>query len=88
MMGDPRSGSAKLVPLCYPRDVGELALIKSLLEGNGIPYAVHHEHVGALYPGVSLLGGRVMVAEREKTRAAILISRLALQIREATAETE
>lgn len=67
MMGDPRSGSAKLVPLCYPRDVGELALIKSLLEGNGIPYAVHHEHVGALYPGVSLLGGRVMVAERENS---------------------
>ena len=51
-------------------------------------YAVHHEHIGALYPGVSLLGSRVMVAEGEKQRAEILLSRLALQIREATEETE
>ncbi len=80
--------SAKLVTLCEPGDVGELALIKSLLDGNGISYIVHHEHMGALYPGVSLLCSRVMVAEGEKRRAEILLSRLALQIRDATEETE
>ncbi len=80
--------SAKLVTLCEPADVGELALIKSLLDGNGILYIVHHEHIGALYPGVSLLCSRVMVAEGDKRRAEILLSRLALQIRDATEETE
>ena len=55
-----------LVSLCEPADVGELALIRSLLDGNGIPYAVQHEHIGALYPGVALLGSRVMVAEGAK----------------------
>lgn len=80
--------SAKLVTLCEPGDVGELALIKSLLDGNDILYTVHHEHIGALYPGVSLLCSRVMVAEGDKQRAEILLSRLALQIREATEETE
>lgn len=80
--------SAKLVILCEPGDVGELALIKSLLDGNGISYIVHHEHIGALYPGVSLLCSRVMVAEGDKRRAEILLSRLALQVRDATEETE
>ena len=84
----PQVGSGRLVTLCEPGDVGELALIKSLLDGNGIFYAVHHEHMGALYPGVPLLGSRVMVAEAEKQRAEILLSRLALQIREASEETE
>jgi len=80
--------STKLVTLCEPGDVGELALIKSLLDGNGIPYAVQHEHIGALYPGVALLGSRVMVEERDKQRAEILLSRLALQIREETDEAD
>ncbi len=83
-----RANSTKLVALCEPGDVGELALIKSLLDGNGILYVVQHEHIGALYPGVSLLCSRVMVAEGEKQRAEILLSRLALQIREATEERE
>ncbi len=83
-----RANSARLVTLCEPGDVGELALIKSLLDGNGIPYVVHHEHMGALYPGVSMLCSRVMVAEGEKQRAEVLLSRLALQIREATEDPE
>ena len=85
---NPHSSSAKLVTLCESADVGELALIKSLLDGNGILYAVYHEHIGALYPGVSMLCSRVMVAEGEKQRAAILLSRLALQVRETTGETD
>ncbi len=78
--------SRHLVPLCESGDVGELALIRSLLDGNDIPYAVQHEHIGALYPGVALLGSRVMVEERDKPRAEILLSRLALQIREETGD--
>ena len=62
--------STKLVTLCESGDVGELALIKSLLDGNGIAYTVQHEHVGALYPGVALLGSRVMVEERRWISAA------------------
>lgn len=80
--------STKLVPLCESGDVGELALIKSLLDGNGITYAVQHEHVGALYPGVALLGSRVMVEERDKQRAEVLLSRLALQIRDTTGDVD
>ena len=75
-----------LVTLCEPGDVGELALIRSLLDGNGIPYAVQHEHIGALYPGVALLGSRVIVEECDRQRAEILLSRLALQIREETGD--
>ena len=77
-----------LVTLCEPADVGELALIRSLLDGNGIPYAVHHEHIGALYPGVALLGGQVMVEETDRQRAEILLSRLTLHVREATSEAD
>ena len=80
--------STKLVTLCESGDVGELALIKSLLDGNGIRYAVQHEHVGALYPGVALLGSRVMVEERDKQRAEVLLSRLALHIRETTGDAD
>lgn len=80
--------SQHLVTLREPADVGELALIRSLLDSNGIPYAVQNEHIGALYPGVALLGSRVMVEERDKQRAEILLSRLTLQVREATGETD
>ena len=77
-------GGMKMVLLREAGDMGELALIKSLLEGSGIPYIVHHEHVGSLYPGVPFLSGRVLVAEAERDRAETLLSRLDLQIREAT----
>ena len=63
--------------------MGELAMIKSLLEGSGIPYVVHHEHVGSLYPGVPFLGSRVMVDEAVRERAEVLLSRLHLDIKEA-----
>jgi len=65
-----------MVKLTEPRDIGELALIKSLLDGNGIAYVVHNEHVSSLYPGVPLLMCTVMVDETELQRAETLLSRL------------
>lgn len=85
-LGHHPGNSQHLVTLCEAGDVGELALIRSLLDGNGIPYTVQHEHIGALYPGVALMGSRVMVAECDKPRAEILLSRLALQVREETGD--
>jgi len=69
-----------LVRLIEPQDEGELALIKSLLDGNGIPYFVHNEHFGGLYPGLSLpFNARViMVEESDFWRAGTLLGKLAV----------
>ncbi|ALA58785.1 hypothetical protein NITMOv2_2370 [Nitrospira moscoviensis] len=72
-----------LVHLMNAQNVGELAMIKSLLEGNGIAYVVHGEHVSSLYPGVPFLGSRVLVEESELARADTLLRWLRLSIREA-----
>lgn len=63
-------------------DIGELAMIKSLLEGSGIPYVIHHEHVGSLYPGVPFLGCRILVEDSQLARAETLLTRLRQEIRE------
>lgn len=75
----------RLIHLTSAQDVGELALIKSLLDGNHITYVVHGEHVSSLYPGMSFVGSRVMVDATDHTRAEVLLSRLRLSIRDATA---
>jgi hypothetical protein len=69
--------------LAEPNDMVELAMIKSLLEGSGIPYVVHHEHVSSLYPGVPFMSSRILVDESQLARAETLLSRLRLGIREA-----
>ena len=68
-------GLVKLVEL---HDEGQLALLKSLLDGNGIAYFVQNEHFGSLYPGsASPLNARVvMVPEPELGRAEILLGQL------------
>ncbi len=71
-----------MIQLTEPQDIGELAMIKSLLDGNGIAYVVHHEHVNSLYPGVPFLNCRVLVEETQRRRAETLLSRLRLPIRE------
>lgn len=68
--------------LVEPNDMVELAMIKSLLEGSGIPYVVHHEHVSSLYPGVPFMSSRILVDESQMARAETLLSRLRLEIRE------
>lgn len=59
-------------------DEGELAVIKSLLDGNNIQYYVQNEHFGSLYPGSSLPFNMrvIMVPESELERAQILLSHL------------
>lgn len=80
-----RGSRMALIHLTSAQDVGELALIKSLLDGNDIAYVIHGEHMSSLYPGMSFVGSRVMVHPSDHTRAEILLSRLRLSIREATA---
>jgi hypothetical protein len=63
-------------------DLGELAIIKSLCEANGIACLFQDEHASSLYPGVMELRCQVMVAESEWQRADTLLSRLRLPIRE------
>jgi hypothetical protein len=75
----------QLIHLTSAQDVGELALIKSLLEGNRIAYVVYGEHVSSLYPGMPFVGSRVLVEASDLVRAEILLSRLRLSIREASA---
>ena len=68
-------GLVKLVEL---HDEGQIALLKSLLDGNGIAYFVQNEHFGSLYPGsASPLNARVvMVPELELGRAEVLLGQL------------
>ena len=64
------------VKLIEPRDPGELAFIRSLLDGNDILYVIQNEHFGSLYPGMPPLSCAVMVEEWEFDRAAVLLSKL------------
>ncbi|MGH7255794.1 MAG: DUF2007 domain-containing protein [Nitrospirales bacterium] len=67
-----------LVKLIEPQSEGDLALIKSLLDGNDIPYFVHNEHFGSLYPGLPLPFNRrvVMVDESDVLRAETLLGKM------------
>lgn len=75
----------RMIHLTNAQDVGELAMIKSLLDGNGIAYVVHGEHISSLYPGVPFFVSRVMVDASDQARAEVLLSRLRLSIRETSA---
>jgi hypothetical protein len=67
-----------MVKLRESHDEGELAVIKSLLEGNHIRYFIQNEHFGSLYPGAALsFNTRVlMVEESDVARAQTLLSEL------------
>ncbi len=66
------------VKLIETQNPGELALIKSLLDGNGITYFVQNEHLGALY-SIPILPCVVMVDEPDLLRAQTLLSLLKAQ---------
>jgi hypothetical protein len=65
-----------IVKLIEVDDEGKLALIKSLLDGNGIRYFVQNEHFGSLYPGLAFNARVVMVHDSDLARAGTLIGRL------------
>jgi hypothetical protein len=71
-----------MIRLTEPQDMGELAMITSLLEGSGIEFIVHNEHMSSLYPGLPLLNSCVMVDECDQLRAEVLLSRLRLAVRD------
>ena len=76
-----------MICLTEPQSLGELAIVKSLLDSNGIPYVVHHEHVSSLYPGIPFLSSRVMINPVDLSRAELLLSRLRLEVREVSGQT-
>ena len=74
------------VRLTEPYNVSEQIILQSLLEGNGIAYLIHHEHVSSLYPGIPALNSQVLVQEHDYRRAKLLLQRLRLDVREVTGE--
>lgn len=68
--------------LANAQNMGELALVKSLFDANGIAYVLFHENVSSLYPGLASFTCRVMVEESDRSRAEVLLSRLRLDLRE------
>lgn len=75
-----------MIRLTEPHSLGELAIVKSLLESNRIPYVVHNEHVSSLYPGVPFLGSKVMIDPVDLSRAELLLSRLRLEVRDVSGQ--
>ena len=43
-----------MTKLFTPRDENELMMVRSLLDCEGIPYLIHNEHFGGLYPGLNM----------------------------------
>ncbi|HSE60519.1 MAG TPA: DUF2007 domain-containing protein [Nitrospiraceae bacterium] len=64
-----------MVALIEPQDEGQLAVVRSLLDANDIPYYVKNEWFGSLYPGFPLPFNQrvVMVLEDDYVRAEILL---------------
>jgi hypothetical protein len=75
-----------MIRLTEPQSMGELAMITSLLEGSGIAFIVHNEHMSSLYPGLPLLNSCVMVYECDQLRAEVLLSRLRLAVRDVSSQ--
>jgi hypothetical protein len=67
-----------MVKVRETHDEGELAVIKSLLDANGIVYFVQNEYFGSLYPGAALPCNTrvVMVEESDAMRAEVLLEEL------------
>jgi putative signal transducing protein len=74
------------VRLTEPYNVSEQIILQSLLEGNGIVYLIHHEHVSSLYPGIPALNSYVLVQKQDYRRAEVLLQRLRIDMREVTGE--
>jgi hypothetical protein len=75
-----------MICLTEPQNMGELAMVTSLLEGSGIGYLLQNEHVSSLYPGLPILNSRVMIDERDRLSAEVLLSRLRLEVRDVSVQ--
>lgn len=75
-----------MICLTEPQNMSELAMITSLLEGSGIAYLLQNEHVSSLYPGLPILNSRVMIDERDRLAADVLLSRLRLEVRDVSVQ--
>ncbi len=67
------------VKLLESQDVGQVAVLKSVLDANGVPAFIQNEHFGSLYPGIPLplnSGMMVMVDESALERATALLQDL------------
>ena len=71
-----------MICLTEPQNMSELAMVTSLLEGSGIGYLLENEHVSSLYPGLPILNSRVMIDERDRLSADLLLSRLRVEVRD------
>jgi len=61
-----------VIPIYTPRKEAELLAIRALLEAEGIPFYVHNDHFGSVYPGLPMAGfnaRQVMVPEAHAERA-------------------
>ncbi|MDD5224768.1 MAG: DUF2007 domain-containing protein [bacterium] len=56
-----------MINLYSPNSEAELAVIKSLLQGEGIPFFVHNDNFGSLYMGlkVDLLNKKTIMVDEE-----------------------
>jgi hypothetical protein len=66
-----------MIKLYSPKDELELSFIKSILEGEGIPYFVHNDHFGSLKigPNIPLFNAKtIMVHEENADQTKELIS--------------
>ena len=66
-----------MIKLYSPRDLVELALIESILEGDNISYFIHNDHFGSLEvgPQIDIYNKKtIMVNEEDEERAKELIS--------------
>ena len=77
--------------LYSPNNDSELALIKSILDGEGIPYFVHNDHFGTLKvgPRIELLNAKtIMVAEKHYEVSKEIIDDFLKNIQEASENTK
>ena len=54
-----------MIKLYSPRDLAELTLIESILEGENIPYFIHNDHFGSLEvgPQIDMLNMNTLMVE-------------------------
>jgi len=66
-----------MIKLYSPQTEVDLAIIRSILDGDGVKYFIHNDHFGSLRigPSIKLYNAKtIMVSEKDYDRAAELVS--------------